>query len=257
MDENSYKIKTEKFEGPLELLLSLIESRKLFINDISLAEVTNEYVEYIRSKTGSKIENITSFISVASTLILIKARSLLPSMSLTQEEKDDVSVLKERIFLYKKVVESVEHLQQILKGKDRREFVSLKERPINPVFAPSSDINIQNIELSIRNVLDAIPKEEPKLQEVSVKVTIGIEDMINRITDRIEKALNTSFSDFCKSETHGKNKEEVKVVTIVSFLAMLELIKEGIIDALQNNTFEDMTIVKREDRNDELEAVIE
>lgn len=252
MEGSDYKVKTTQFEGPLELLLSLIETRKLFINDISLSEVTNDYIEYIKSQTGRDINEITSFISIASTLILIKARSLLPNMELTEEEKSDVKNLEDRLNIYKKISETVLLLQSHIK-ENKYSYAPLLERKVVTVFAPTPDINLLSLESALRDVIKEIPEKEPKLQEVVVRVTIGIEEMINRITDRIEKAFNTSFSDFCKAQSDGKDTSEIKVVTIVSFLAMLELIKEGIVDALQGSAFEDMTIVKMEKVPEELE----
>lgn len=248
MEDESYKIKTNQFEGPLELLLSLIESRKLFINDISLAEVTNEYIEYIRSITNKDIGKITSFISIASTLVLIKARSLLPNLELTKEESEDVSNLEERLNLYKKISESVLLLQSYLKTSPGK-LLPLQERKISQVFAPTPDINIESISSAIQSALSNLPEEEEKLHEVTVKITVGIETMIERITERVQNAFNTSFQDFCKAQTEGKDPEEVKVVTIVSFLALLELIREGLIDALQDTNFSDMTIKKMEAEN--------
>ncbi len=246
MDKEAYKIKTKEFEGPLELLLHLIESRKLFINDISLADVTNEYISYIKNLTGRDVGEITNFISISATLILIKARSLLPNLELTEEEKGDVSKLEERLFLYKKISESVELLRtHLINQKGRTQ--PLRERKVGKIFAPTPDINQNSILEAIKSVVNSLPEEKESLQEISVKITVNIDSMIEKITERVQSALNTSFSDFCSAESKGKTKEEVKVVTIVSFLALLELIREGIVDALQNDRFEDMTIVKWEE----------
>ena len=104
MQENTYKVKTGSFEGPLELLLSLIEERKLFVNEISLAEVTNDYIAHIRSfsdmENGKRIADVSYFILIASTLILIKSKSLLPSLSLNEEEEANITDLEQRLRLY-------------------------------------------------------------------------------------------------------------------------------------------------------------
>jgi chromatin segregation and condensation protein Rec8/ScpA/Scc1 (kleisin family) len=92
--DSDFKIKTHVFEGPLDVLLSLIEKRKLFINDISLSQVANDfiaYVEYIQNEENGDqkkvVDNLAQFILVASTLVLIKSKSLLPQLSLSEEEK--------------------------------------------------------------------------------------------------------------------------------------------------------------------------
>lgn len=79
-----FKIKTEVFEGPLDLLLSLVEKRKLFISDISLASVTDEYINHINKLPEYSMDDRTQFILIASTLLLIKAKSLLPNLPLTE-----------------------------------------------------------------------------------------------------------------------------------------------------------------------------
>ena len=79
MDGQEYTVKTEAFEGPLELLLNLIEKRKLFISDISLAQVADDYIEYINKQEDFPMASTADFILVASTLVLIKSKSLLPT----------------------------------------------------------------------------------------------------------------------------------------------------------------------------------
>jgi segregation and condensation protein A len=89
-----YKVKTETFEGPLDLLLSLIEKRKLFINDISLAKVADDYVSHIQSLGNFPIADSANFILIASTLLLIKSKSLLPQLTLSEEEQTNVDDLE-------------------------------------------------------------------------------------------------------------------------------------------------------------------
>ena len=80
-----YQVKTEGFEGPLELLLDLVEKRKLFINEISLATVADDYIAHLKSFEKLPVDFVSSFLIVASTLILIKSKSLLPTLDLTVE----------------------------------------------------------------------------------------------------------------------------------------------------------------------------
>src|SRR5258706_1534126 len=100
MDEKTYQIKIASFEGPLGLLLGLIEKRKLHINDVSLAQVTEDYLAHINKLGGLPPSEISSFILVASTLLLIKSKSLLPNLDLTSEEEGDIRSLEERLRLY-------------------------------------------------------------------------------------------------------------------------------------------------------------
>jgi segregation and condensation protein A len=93
-------IKTETFEGPMELLIELVEKRKLLINDISLAKVTDEYMQTVRAMQELSLPHTSQFITLAATLLLIKSKSLLPVLNLTSEETASIEDLEERLKLY-------------------------------------------------------------------------------------------------------------------------------------------------------------
>ena len=98
--EDSYHIKSDIFEGPIGVLLELIEKRKLFINELSLGAVTEDFINYVREKGDRGFQISSEFIFIISTLILIKSRSLLPGLKLTNEEEKDIKDLEKRIALY-------------------------------------------------------------------------------------------------------------------------------------------------------------
>ncbi len=241
-----YQIKQGTFEGPLELLLSLIEQKKLFVNEISLAEVTNDYIAYIKSiegiQTEKHIANVSYFILIAATLILIKSKSLLPNLSLTDDETEKISDLENRLKLYAIIKNASIEIgnnfgTQII-------FMPTERVWSEPIFSPDASITISNITQSIRETLDKVPKITEKLPEIEIKKIINIDEVINSLTDRIQNAINLSFRDFTKS--HGaQNEDEAKVHVIISFLAMLELVREGIIDVMQNSSFGDIEINKQ------------
>ncbi|HWP61085.1 MAG TPA: segregation/condensation protein A, partial [Candidatus Paceibacterota bacterium] len=97
---DTFAIKGEAFEGPLEALLDLIESRKLSISEISLAEVCDAYLAHIEQLPQLPLGETAQFILVASTLLLIKSRSLLPSLELTADERESVEELERRLACY-------------------------------------------------------------------------------------------------------------------------------------------------------------
>ena len=103
MEINTYQVKTPIFEGPLDLLLNLIEKRKLFINEISLAEVTDDYLTYIKNLPKISISDMTIFILIAATLILIKSKSLISNIELTEEEEGQIEDLERRLKIYQKI----------------------------------------------------------------------------------------------------------------------------------------------------------
>jgi segregation and condensation protein A len=240
-----YKVRAGTFEGPLDILLSLIEARKLFVNEISLGDVTNDYIAYVKSLSESdkNINDVSYFVLIAATLILIKSKSLLPNLSLTEDETEKIVDLEARLRLY-----------QVIKNASvdiKANFgVKIIFSPVDriwsePIFSPDPLITVSNITKSIQDVLAQVPKKEVKLPEIEIKKIINIDQVINSLTDRIQDAMNLSFREFSKS--HGaENGEEAKVHVIVSFLAMLELVREGLIEVIQNASFGDIAMSKQE-----------
>src|SRR3990167_109494 len=110
--ESTYTVKTRVFEGPLDLLLELVTKRKLFVNDVSLAEVTDDFIRYIEDPELQQAEYgaghlgvMAEFILIASTLMLIKSRSLLPMLQLTEDEEVAIHDLEDRLALYARIKE--------------------------------------------------------------------------------------------------------------------------------------------------------
>ncbi len=237
-----YNLRTPNFEGPLELLLSLIEERKFFVNEISLAEVTNDYLAYMKNLKDldeeKKIENISSFILTAATLMLIKSRSLLPSMTLTKEEKENISDLELRLKLYEIIKKASVNIKNNFGEKI---IFSPQERIWSiPIFSATPAVNKENLANLISNLMVKVPKKE-KVPEVEIKNIIKIEEVIDDLTNRAQKALQLSFKEFSKSRK-TETREEAKVNVIISFLAMLELIREGVIEVMQNSVYDDIKI---------------
>ena len=249
---SQYQIKQGTFEGPMELLLSLIEQRKLFVNEISLAEVTNDYIAYIKSlsdiPSDKQIADTSYFILIAATLILIKSKSLLPNLSLTEDETEKIVDLESRLKLYQIVKNST---IEIKNNFGVNIIFSPCDRVwIEPIFSPDPLITTQTMATSVLEVLAHVPKKLENLPEIEVKKIINIDEFINSLTDRIQNAMKLSFREF--SQSHGAiGAEEVKVHVIVSFLAMLELVREGLIDVIQNSSFGDIEINKQKIINQE------
>jgi segregation and condensation protein A len=231
MYENQYSVKTEIFEGPLDTLLALIEKRKLFINDISLAQVADDYIAYIKSMENFPIADSAHFILIASTLVLIKSKSLLPNLDLTEDEQRSIEDLEKRLVEYKKYKALSIHLKE--RFGIHTEYFKLPTKNRIIVFNPDSQTNISKIREVILSVITQMPKEEIVPKAIVQKV-ISLEDMIENLTSRITSSLKMSFNDFS-----GIGKKD-KVTVIVSFLAMLELVKQGIIQVKQDKDFYDI-----------------
>ncbi len=240
--KSAYTVKTSAFEGPLELLLSLVEGRKLFINEISLASVTDEYISYAKNLNKNDLSELTSFLSITATLILIKSRSLLPGFVVTKEEEKDIKDLESRLALYALIHEISAQISE--KYGAKKIYLSPERGITTPVFAPDPKLSIGVLHLSAIDVINRVPKEV-KLPQVRIRKIMSIEEMIFGLTERIASATRVSFKEW-QNSVKGNDREVVKNNIIVSFLAMLEMVRQGMMDALQNSDFEDIELLKVE-----------
>ena len=228
---DEFLVKTHIFEGPLDTLLSLIEKRKLFINDISLAQVADDYIAYIKSLNEFPIADSSHFILIASTLVLIKSKSLLPDLNLTVEEQESIDDLEDRLKQYQKYKALSVHLRE--RFGINVEYLRLPSKEKKIVFTPDKNTSIDRIFETVKAVIQNLPKKEFVPKAIIQKV-ISLEEMMDNLSERITRSFKMSFKDF---SGHGKAE---KVNVIVSFLAMLELVKQGIINVRQDADFHDI-----------------
>jgi segregation and condensation protein A len=151
-----FTVRTSSYEGPFELVLELIEKRKLSVSELSLSQVTDDYIEHVRSQAAFPMEDAANFIGVAATLLLIKSKSLIPELELSADEEDDVEDLKDRLRMYEKAREAASELGRIF---GRNVMVSAGERAPEVIFAPSRDLSLESLENALRNALSALEKE--------------------------------------------------------------------------------------------------
>ncbi len=238
--ETRYHVRTDIFEGPLELLLELIERRTLAINEVSLAKVADDFINYVNTHANFPIAETAHFVLIAATLLLIKSKSLLPTMELTEEERASVEDLERRLVLYRKFREIADRLQQGATCASLYARERAVERPI--VFAPHSKMTLPNIHASIVSLISSLRANEHSIPKTVVKKVISLEEMIEQLAKRIQSSLKVSFREFSK-----KDRAE-RMEVIVGFLAMLELVKQGMIAVVQEDRFSD--IIMSNDRID-------
>lgn len=232
-EPSSLTFKTPVFEGPLELLIELVEKRKLLINDISLAEVTDEYIKRVAEMQARSLPNISQFITLAATLLLIKSKSLLPVLELTDDEEEKIEDLESRLRLYQ-IYRGAGKTVQSTFGKTvlySRRFVP----PLHPVFITDSYTTPTSLEEAIRRVLQNLPKPEAAKPKAHVKNVISLEEMIERLHERIHKQMNLTFKELTSGHAD-------KGTVIVSFLAVLESVKQGAVLVAQAGRFDDIEI---------------
>lgn len=244
---SGYIYKTENFEGPLDILLNLIEKRKLLINQVSLSSITEDFINFIKNLNHDDelyLRHKTQFVFIASVLILIKSKSLLPNLEITEEENTDIIDLENRLKILQLMRDYGQKINNIF-AKKRLYFQGNFKKDIS-IFTPTADINFNNIKDSIYKILDKIPKIEKEVDKVKIQKVISIEEMMGQLSDRLKNALDFKFKNFSGSlKKEYKDIEEFrehKKHIVVSFLALLELIKQNMIFANQNNLFEDIDV---------------
>jgi segregation and condensation protein A len=233
---SDFAITTKVFEGPLSLLLDLIEKRKLLINEISLSHVTNEFLEFISTIEQKDLYKLTEFLSIASTLILIKSKSLLPDLDLNSEEGSEIEDLELRLKLLQIFKNASKDIKTIFGKQTKYSRLHVKKRVIS--FSPTEQIDVLKMKWFIDQVLHNLPKADKK-PEKRVSKTISLEEMMNKVINRVRQNMTISFKVLSKEYKERKN-------VIISFLAILELVKLGTVDANQQHTFEDIMIESKE-----------
>ncbi len=236
-----YNVKTDIFNGPFEVLLDLIEKRKLFINDISLAQVTDDFIKYIQENINFPMQESAHFIMIASTLILIKSRSLLPSINLTEEEEESIEDLNRRLRIYKAVKKESERLSSVWL-KEKLFWGCGESIPIETSFTPDESITQNNLKSTAYELIKNLPNDAI-IPKVKVNDVVKLETVINSLIRRVDSEIKMSFKKFSGINKRGGviNKKE-KYMVVVSFIALLELVKQGMVTAEQREEDSDIYI---------------
>lgn len=235
----AYHIKLEQFEGPLDLLLQLTEQEKLDITRVSLAKIADQYLEYIAQAKDINLAHLADFLTVASRLILIKSKALLPMLEFSEEEEEEIKDLEHQLAEYKKFKDASAKLALVFDAPDssfsRESFLGM-----GVVFYPPESITTEDLKKAFAKVLGEIPVIE-KLEEEMVKEILTLEDKIVHLQDMLRERVQTSFSELV---ANAKDKVEV----VVSFLAMLELVKQKIIHVEQEELFSEIRLKHLSDK---------
>ncbi|PIR70689.1 MAG: hypothetical protein COU46_00100 [Candidatus Niyogibacteria bacterium CG10_big_fil_rev_8_21_14_0_10_42_19] len=226
-----FQFKHEKFEGPLEVLLNMIEERKLSVSEISLSQIADQYFSYIRSLENFPKIEVANFLVVAATLMLIKSRSLIPTLDLSDEEEESIQDLEHRLNLLKTFRILSKNIDRLASNRNfmySRHYLA----GFSSGFYPPEKFKIKDVIRSMHQVLDKIPKIESLPEKVILKA-ISIEERMMDLVSRI----TADHSGYFHKITKG-NKEDL----IISFLAVLELLKQGLVLVNQKNIFGDIEI---------------
>lgn len=236
-------IKIDEFEGPLDLLLHLIKKAEVDIYNIPIAKIADQYIEYLKTMEEMDLEVASEFVVMAATLVEIKSKMLLPKKKKDDEtdEEDPRQELVEKLIEYKKYKEFAEHLKEI----DETTGIYFKSPEViddiddDEVFF--KNITIENLMICFKKIMDDFNNRQESEDRVYQNISIDefkIEDKMEYILTALDKNHTIYFEDFFKLAKH-------KIEIIVTFIAMLELIKEKQIKVYQLNNFSNIKIERQ------------
>jgi segregation and condensation protein A len=203
------QIKVDQFEGPLDLLLQLIEEQQLDVSTLALAKVTEQFLIYVKNLQEKNPINLADFLVIAAKLLVIKSKSLLPNLDLGVEEEETAFDLTAQLLLYKKYKEAAKYLKKLDLHR-KQSWTRDMEFSDRVTFLPDPQINVAVLSQSLRNLAVEL-KDVIRLPQQIMKEVVSISEKITHIQKLISEKLETSLSNLLKE---SKSKIEV----IVTFL---------------------------------------
>lgn len=238
-----YQLTLEHYTGPLHKLLELVETKKLEITLVSLAQVTADFLHYLESLKSGEVraaesENsrliLSDFLLIASKLLLIKSKVILPSLPLTEEEESDIKNLEQRLKLYQALKNTQKHLREKWNALPKmlsREFLMVGVR----VFYPPRKLSKENLNQAISKILEVLKK--------TLKPQVTIKNEFINLKSKIEEVLRRLKNKPASLENlHG---ERSRRELIILFLAILHLFKDQLVEIEQKRGFGEILIAKR------------
>jgi segregation and condensation protein A len=231
------QVSLQQFSGPLDLLLKLIEKEELDITEISIAKIADQYIEYIRASSAIHPEEMADFLVLAARLLLIKSKAMFPFLESARDE--DVEELERQLKMYKEFIEAAKKIEKMI-GKKKfmfpREFnrkaILSQFKKFSPPLALSPEMMVAVMSELIERIK---PMED--LEEQTLLANISMEDKLELIQQNIYERVKFTFSRILKD---ADNPTEI----IVSFLAVLELIKQRVVTAEQAEMFGEIEIMR-------------
>jgi segregation and condensation protein A len=227
----SFEVKLETFDGPLHLLLEIIESKDLPITEVSLSEVADAYLKHINDRKVPPDE-LADFLVVATRLLLLKSRAILPIE--IEDEEEDPSTLALQLRLYKEFVEASKKLETLFDGTNE----SFRRAKADIVKAGEMQVHDSLNSDALHGSFTLLLKRlEPffKLQQAAIERVVSVKERLREIHDAILSRASMTFKDVV-----GKGRSRVDVV--VSFLALLELVKQNVVNVVQSGAFNEIEI---------------
>lgn len=240
LETNKYAIKLDNFEGPLDLLCHLVDKNKMDINQIKISEITDQYIDYINKMQELNLDVTSEFILMASTLLFIKSKSLLPKQvedeaELTEEE------LIHRIIEYKKYKEISKKLKELYQVYSKR-FYKVPDKIELPARKLKQNYSKDLIEQSYKNLVEKnkskINKNAINIEKIAITETVTVTSKVKDIFKELIKKPRFIFSKLCSA------KKYTRLETVTAFSGILELTRRNKIKAQQERNFGDIIVEK-------------
>jgi len=227
-----YKIKLEQFQGPLDLLLNLIEGQELDISQVALSTVTDQYLEYLDEAEDISTMELADFLAVATKLLVIKSKALLPSLA--DDEEDSAEQLETQLKIYKDYLEASKLIEGLI-GKKR--FLFSREKMavgFEPTFSPPDNLSVSELRDYFTEILHRIDYVVNLPEEVMKKV-VTMKEKVTDIRGALKKMGKVNFRDVLQN---AESRAEV----VVCFMAILEMLKNNEVAINQKGVFDDIMV---------------
>lgn len=250
-----YETRVGEFSGPLEKLLELIEAEKMDVSEVSLATVTDGFLKYLEAfKNGrggdmhgeerfrGDLRVLADFVSVASKLIFLKSKYLLPGLALTDEEEADIKDLEERLRIYQQLKPAIKLINRLWhtshRSFSRPYFLGrgTGNVPGQTMFYPGNTLDAEALATAMNGVFDSIKTYDLETETIREKI-VTLEEKISEVLDRIQKEGDVHFNNLSGEKSRGE--------MIVVFLAILHLAREQLVLLEQMDNFSDIMVKKK------------
>ena len=244
LETNKYAIKIDNFEGPLDLLCHLIDKNKVNIYDINLNDITDQYIQYLKEMEELNLEIASEFLVMASTLLYLKSKNLLPKQEVETEELTEEELIR-RIIAYKKYKEASKKLKENFQKYSNRiyklpEEIELPRRKLEEEY--EKDI-IPDIYKKIWNISqEKINQNAQNIEKIAITETYSVASKVREMFKALVKNKKFVFNKLFSIKKH--NKQEV----VTAFSGLLELSRRSKVMTKQEENFGDITVEKAENR---------
>jgi segregation and condensation protein A len=247
----TYEFQIGEFKGPLDKLLELIEAEKMDINTVSLAKVTDGFLHYLddlKSAIGiaetarpfrADLHLLADFVAVASRLIFLKSKYLLPGLELTEEEEADIKDLESRLKIYQDLKPAIRMLNKLWHESHHsysRPYLIGKGLSAGELFYPGANLGLEGMTQALEGIFESIKTYELETNTIREKI-VTLEEKISEVLARVQKEGDMHFKNLSGNKSRGE--------TIVVFLALLHLAREQLVLLEQIDAFSDILVKKK------------